>query len=70
MKNYDDKMRENGLKDNINVEFVEKYHQRNKPEQKESIERIEKLTFDRLFSPFLKLKGELVNLFRVDRYTD
>ncbi|EHS63462.1 uncharacterized protein PGTG_21593 [Puccinia graminis f. sp. tritici CRL 75-36-700-3] len=54
---YDDKIREHGLKDNINVEFVEKYHQRNKPGQKESIDRIDKLTFDRLFSPFLNLKG-------------
>jgi hypothetical protein len=62
---YDDKIKEHGLKDNINVEFVEKYHQRNKPGQKQSIERIEKQNFDRLFNPFLKLKGEQPKIITV-----
>jgi hypothetical protein len=62
---YDETIREHGLKDNINVEFVEKYHQPNKPGQKESIDRIEKLTPDRLFSPFLNLKGEEIYLIRI-----
>ncbi|OAV86465.1 hypothetical protein PTTG_29892 [Puccinia triticina 1-1 BBBD Race 1] len=39
---YDDKTKAKGLKDNINVKFVERYHQRHKPGQKEEIEAIEK----------------------------
>ncbi|KAA1124700.1 hypothetical protein PGTUg99_031077 [Puccinia graminis f. sp. tritici] len=54
---YDEETKKFGLKDNINVEFVEKYHQRNKPGQKEAINKIEKDPFHRLFSPFLNLKG-------------
>ncbi|OAV86545.1 hypothetical protein PTTG_29842 [Puccinia triticina 1-1 BBBD Race 1] len=54
---YDDKTKAKGLKDNINVEFVERYHQRNKPGQKEEIEAIEKECPDRLYNRFYTLKG-------------
>ncbi|OAV86715.1 hypothetical protein PTTG_29760 [Puccinia triticina 1-1 BBBD Race 1] len=54
---YDDKTKENGLKDNINVEFVEQYHQRNKPGQKESIDALENAGSEQLFNRFYTLKG-------------
>ena len=57
---YDEKTKEHGLKDNINVEFVERYHQRNKPGQKESIDSLERAGSERLFNCFYTLKGELM----------
>jgi hypothetical protein len=59
---YDEEIRKYGLKDNINVEFVEKYHQRNNSGQKEAIDKLEKESFHRLFSTFINLKGEYVTL--------
>jgi hypothetical protein len=67
---YDEETKKYGLKDNINVEFVEKYHQRNKPGQKEAINKIEKDKFHRLFSPFLNLKGDYVALMPSSGYSN
>ncbi|OAV85700.1 hypothetical protein PTTG_03824 [Puccinia triticina 1-1 BBBD Race 1] len=62
---YDNKTKENGLKDNINVEFVERYHQRNKPGQRESIEATEKTGPHCLFNRFDGCKDTPVEILHV-----
>ena len=61
---YENLAKTYGLRDLINREFVDMYHDQDHPEKRIEIKALEEKNKKRLFNPFLGLNGEQINLLK------